>query len=496
MRRLAILPIENLASDPAMSADAAAIQLAIWDGLQAQSALHAVQATHRRDLPELRPAYVVDGYVASGRFQLQLNNEPVTCAGTLADCAARLVADIASRVGVTPRRMPTVASLRLLSSPDTSGRSPEALEMAARNDPSFSALWLVWAVEEQTRGGVTAALAVLNRAPLASMPPFDAARVRLRLAELKQDPSARSAAMVALARTSPADMDLQGKAAQIAASGRDFANAAQIYDRLIAAAPDPRFLNQAAYLAAFMGDRAKAERYAGAAQAAAPNDPTYGDTRGEIAFFFEDFAAASQYFEQNANLNIAFLNGLDLWKAADAARNAGDKPRAAALLGRYKDFLTKAGLRNTLVLQAVWDWRGDAPESAIEKLRAATDSTERGKALFLLALMALNKRDFAAAQAYRRQVEPNAIESAFLGSLMDGTPLPPAIPFPAEAIAALHHYLRGNNKAALDSYAIAKAKIDPFAEGQWRKLEAALNGRKAQGLLPASPDDWLAVLLR
>ena len=39
-------------------------------------------------------------------------------------------------------------------------------------------------------------------------------------------------------------------------------------------------------------------------------------------------------------------------------------------------------------------------------------------------------------------------------------------------------------------------KLDPFSEGQWRKLEAALDGRKPQGLLPASPDDWLAVLLR
>jgi Skp family chaperone for outer membrane proteins len=45
-------------------------------------------------------------------------------------------------------------------------------------------------------------------------------------------------------------------------------------------------------------------------------------------------------------------------------------------------------------------------------------------------------------------------------------------------------------------YAAAKKKIDPFAEGQWRKFEAELNGSKPAGLLPASPDDWLAVLLR
>jgi hypothetical protein len=273
-------------------------------------------------------------------------------------------------------------------------------------------------------------------------------------------------------------------------------NAAEIYDRLIGLAPDPRFFNQAAYLAAFMGDRAKAERYAGSAQNSAPTDPAYLDTRGEVAYFFSDFGPASRYFEQAASVNVTFMNGLELWKAADAARSSGDQARASVLLRRYLEFRTKNGSPNTLILEAVWEWRGNSDESAINKLRAASDSSERGKALFLLALMALNKRDFAAAESYRRQLDANAIETAFLASVMDGSALPPGIPFPAEAIAALHHYLRGRNKAAIDLYAVAKTKMDPFAEGQWRKFEASLNGRKPTGLLPASPDDWLAVLLR
>jgi len=108
----------------------------------------------------------------------------------------------------------------------------------------------------------------------------------------------------------------------------------------------------------------------------------------------------------------------------------------------------------------------------------------------------LNKRDFSSANGYRREIDPKTIESAFLDSVIDGAPLPRGIPFPAEAIAALHHFLKGNNGAAQQAYAIAKPKIDPFSEGQMRKFEAAINGRKPQGLLPASPDDWLAVLLR
>ena len=492
LRRLAILPIDNLASSADAAVDAAALQLAVWDSLQAQPALHAVIAGHRRDLPELQPAWIVAGYVAGGRFHLQLNDQPISCAGTLADCVARITGEIASRVGVTPRPAIKAESLRILAG----SKTLDALEKAANSDPGFSVVWLAWAAEAQSRGGVPGDLAVLKRAPLNSMAPFDAARIRLRLAELSQDRTARADALAALARTSPADIELRSQAAQEAAAGRDFVTAAQLFDQLIALAPNPRFLNQAAYVAAFMGDRAKAERYAAAAHTAAPNDPSYLDTRGEIAYFFGAFADASRFFEQTANLNVTFLNGQELWKAADAARNAGDKSRSRALLARYLEFRTKAGLHNTLILQAVWDWSGPEQDEAIKRLSAVSDSTDRGPAQFLLALIALNKRDFTAAQAHRRQLDPKAVEAAFLGSLMDGTPIPTGFPVPPEAIAALRHFLRGENQAALASYAKAKPKIDPFSEGHWRKFEAVLNGRKPQGLLPASPDDWLAVLLR
>ena len=121
---------------------------------------------------------------------------------------------------------------------------------------------------------------------------------------------------------------------------------------------------------------------------------------------------------------------------------------------------------------------------------------ERGKALFLQALIALNHRDFAAAKTLRLQMEPNSIESGFVRSLMDGSAPPPGLPFPNEAVSALHHFITGDKKAASEALAIAKKQLDPLSEGHWRKLEATLEGRKPVGLLPPSPDDWLAVLLR
>ena len=162
------------------------------------------------------------------------------------------------------------------------------------------------------------------------MTPYDAARVRARIAELKQDRGAFVKAMADLARSSPADIEIQDRAAQEATRNRDYAVAAEIYDRLLAVAQPVALLNQAAYVAAYQGDRMKAERLANTAKQAAPNDPQYADTRGEIAYYFGDFKTALQNFEEGAALNAAFLGGLEYWKAADAARMSGDRARAEA----------------------------------------------------------------------------------------------------------------------------------------------------------------------
>jgi tetratricopeptide (TPR) repeat protein len=328
------------------------------------------------------------------------------------------------------------------------------------------------------------------------MSPYDAARIRVALAELRKDKKAHAAAMIALAELSPADLELQEKAAQEALAGRNYAGAMGLFERLATLTRHPRFSNQMAYVAVYSGDRAKAESAAAAAMAAAPNDPSYTDTRGEVAYAFGDYATAVQFFEAAANVNVTFAGGLDLWKAADAARRAGDKARAEALLQRYLDVRAKGGMRNPLLVQAVWDWHGDAPEAAAEKLRAASQSTERGKALFLLGLMALNRRDLAAAERVRRELDANTMESVFLGSLVAGTPMPPGLPFPPEAIRALQLFLKDDKAGAAKELASAWEGLHPSVESQWRKLEHLLGGTKPKWQLPPSPDDWLAVLLR
>lgn len=488
-RRVALPPLENLTGDDAGAAEAQALRLAIWDGLQGQPRIFASMVGHRRDLAELGPALVVDGYVAKNRFYLRLNDQPVACDGALEDCLGRLTGAVGAALAAEKRTVPKAATLRAVAKGDD-------LEPVIKADPLFASGWQAWAAQAQRQGGVTAALAVLERAPVGQMTPYDAARIRATLAELRQDKKAHAAAMIALAEQSPADLDLQEKAAQEATAGRNFAAAMGLYERLVSMTRHPKFSDQLAYAALFAGDMAKAESAAAAAMAAAPNEPSFAATRGEVAYASGNYAAAAQHFEGAANLNATFAGGMALWKAAFSARRAGDKGRAEALLQRYLDLRAKGGMRNPLVVQAVWDWHGEAPEAAVEKLRAASQSTERGKALFLLGLMALNKLDFAGAERVRRDLDVNTVESVFLGSLIAGTPLPPGAPFPPAAIRALQLFLKDNKAGAAKELAGAWEGIHPAMESQWRKLESLISGAKLKGELPPSPDDWLAVLLR
>lgn len=490
-RRVVLPPLENLTGDDAGAIEAQALRLAIWDGLQGQPRIFASMAGHRREIPELAASMVVDGYVAKNRFQLRLNDQAVSCQGTLEDCLERLMGEVRAALAAEKRTGPKAATVRAMARGGT-----EVLAPAVEADPLIASGWQAWAGRERATGGPAAALAVLERAPVERMPPYDSARIRVSVAELRKDLKAHASAMLVLAEQSPADLDLQEQAAREAVAGRNFAGAIKLYERLVTMTQHPRLFNQLAYAAIYARDRAKAESAVSAAMAAAPGEPSYADTRGDVAYAFGDYGAAAQAYEAAANLNAAFANGLDLWKGADAARRAGDKARAGALLQRYLDVRAKGGMRNPLLVQAVWDWHGDAPEQAMEKLRAGAQTTERGKALFFLGLMALNRRDFAGAERARRELDNNTMESVFLNALLTGASLPPGLPFPPEAIRALQLYLKDDKTGAARALEVARPAMDPSTEGYWLKLEAVLAGKKPEGLLPPSPDDWLAILLR
>jgi tetratricopeptide (TPR) repeat protein len=488
-QRVVLLPVEDLRAEAAADGEAEGIRVAVWNALQGQSQVQAVMAAHRRDLPELGAGRVLEGYFDGARYRLRWGDEALTCDGGLERCAAEISSRITGSLGVQGRPVPKAVTLRAIAT----GRGFAA---AASTNPELAAAWLGWAGEVQLTGGPGAALQVLSSVPVDRMTPYDAARIRVKRAELQMDRAGYARELDGLAKAAPGDPDIQEQAAAEAIRRRDAPSALRFYEASLALRPRVPAFNQAAYAAIYAGEKAKAERMAEAAIAAMPLAPEFVDTRGDVAYFFRDYAGAAKYYARAAELNAAFLNGLALWKAADATRLAGDMAGAEALLARYIEARKRTGLRNPLLLEAVWAWRCGKQEEAVQKLQTAAESMDRGRALFLLALVALHQKDFASAERFWREMDSTTIESAFLRSLLQGAPLPGGFPFPQEAVTALRLYLRGDLAGARESYAAAREKFDLLGEGQWRTLSARVEGREPSGTLPPSPDDWLSIVLR
>lgn len=495
IRRVALPPIENLTRE-ATSVAGEALRIAVWDSLLAQARVHPLLVAHQRDLAELGSANVLQGYISDGRIHLQLQDRVIECSGAFAACMPRVVGEIASYFGAAGRTamQPNTALAIAQSRSATAGKAD--LQLAAEQDSANGTLWLAWADTVRRTDGVDAAAAILSKAPTGQMNAVDATRVALNQADLHKDSNARLEALLKLASLSPADSLVQAQAAETAIALRRFKEAVAVYENALATSADTAMRNQAAYAAAFLGDQEKAIKFAADNARAAPASAPVADTQGEIVFLFGRYAEAAKHFQRAADSDATFGAGIAYWKAAEALRLAGDNSGAARLAEQYFEFRRKAGQPNTLLLEAIWDWRRGADDEALSKLGQAEGTTDRNRAIFLEALIALNRRDLSAARNFAGRMEPNTAEAVVLRCLVDGTVPPPQIRVPAPLLLALHAYAHGDNKKAAELYNAGIQQVHPFQTASWPLLEAKLKGAKPTGVLPISPDDWVAVLLR
>lgn len=489
---MALLPIEDLTGQDS-SELGAALRLGLWDALQGQATTQVVLVGHRRDVPELRPVWRLEGYADARGYHLRLNGEPVECSGKLKQCLGPVLAAVSQRTKLQPRAPLPPAVLEVLAGP--SGNSAGALEEAVKEAPLASAPWLALAGERQRAQGEAAAVAVLESAPTGKMAALDAGRIRLRLAEYKRDVTAAGDAWITLADAAPADLDVQERASLAFARKRDFRSAVAVLERILVLSPQAPVANRAAYFAAFAGERERAEALADRAVHMAPGDARFVDTRGDVAYYFGDYGTAAARFIE-AGTDPGFLNGLAIWKAAESYRLAGESRKADETLARYLTARQRAGARSLGLLEAVWAWRSRQDAVAEEKLLTAAESLDRGRALFFLALASLEQGNPQRATVVLNSMDPASIEAGFLAALLRDGPVPAALPYPPAAVEALRAYLQKDADTAAKAMELARGQLDPLTEGQWRKLDDRIHGRTPERALPAPPEDWLAMLLR
>jgi tetratricopeptide (TPR) repeat protein len=288
------------------------------------------------------------------------------------------------------------AYVRGLESSDPAGIRRAAEESVAA-DPNFGpgyVLLVESALQQQDRAGAGAALQAAAARGNAIQ---DTVRLRLEIlaATLRGDGEAAEHAAQMLARATPLDPTAWKLVGDTAAGRRQYQQTAGAYRRALAIEPsDAPLWNQLGYFAAYAGDNEGAVNALKQYQALRPADPNPLDSLGDVHLLAGRLKEAEGYYRAAHQQNPAFLNGLDLYKAAMARLMTGDVTGADEILGdkaRTAEWLWISGRRE----QAIAALDAEAARQPQQDLRARSYS--------LLAVWSALSEDRAASARYAAQ---------------------------------------------------------------------------------------------
>lgn len=252
----------------------------------------------------------------------------------------------------------------------------EDLQQATRQDPAFGDAWVSLANLEAARGDRAAAEEVIQRAQQQNLDPVSRARLNLEFANLQPDQAARLAAMRKLAAVSPGDTVLLRTLAESETTAGQFEAAAADWKRLNATLPsDASVWNSLGYSLSFAGD------YNGALSALQeyarlrPKDANPEDSIGDLNYSFRKFKEAADSYLKAHNLQPDFERFSDLYKAAWAKFNAGDKTAADTLFSNFRAEREKTGDVLIPLIAADWLYRTGRQPEAFSFLRKTIAQT-------------------------------------------------------------------------------------------------------------------------
>jgi tetratricopeptide (TPR) repeat protein len=244
------------------------------------------------------------------------------------------------------------------------------LEQATRIDPSFSEAWVGLANLEVAKGDRTAAAQTIDLARRQKLDALSLARLDLESANIASDQSARIEALREVALLSPGDILLLRSLAETEMATGHFAQAAADWKKVTAALPDDTAAwNSLGYTLSYAGDYndalAALQEYA----RIRPTDPNAFDSIGDLHYSFRQFKEAADSYLQANKVQPEFQRYGDLYKAAWAKFNAGDKPGADALFAQFRAAREKMGDGLISLMAADWLYRTGRQSEALVTLR-------------------------------------------------------------------------------------------------------------------------------
>jgi Tfp pilus assembly protein PilF len=463
--RYAVVRFENLSGDPSLEwAGRAASELlpVSLAGAMDGPVLNAAALERLAPLLGARPAAapgisseraqavlagatrIFSGYVdrAGGAIRVVANEEDVPSGKSLRvvsaedasflDAIVKLAREVSPRARPLPTGNENAARLFASALETPADAAKGDLEQATRMDPDFGPAWLALARVEMVQSDRSAAASVIDQARLHKLDALTLAGLDLEAAMLKGEPAAaRIAAERRIAALSPADTTLLRSVAQSEIEAGEFAAGAADWKKLTDALPgDSLAWNSLGYARSYAGD------YAGALAAfreyarLRPADANPLDSMGDLNYSYRKFGEAAASYLQASAKNPAFERYGDLYKAAWAKFNAGDRAGADALFEKFRAARDKANDPLTVLFAADWLYRTGHPEDGVKSLRQAVASTAqaalRANGYSQLAVWDLLAGDRAKAAADAAAAGPVASTPALIARFSALPSAPPA----------------------------------------------------------------------
>jgi tetratricopeptide (TPR) repeat protein len=552
--RYAVLRFENLSGDPSLDwiARAASEMLSVsLDGALAGPVLPNVALSRLQQSLGARPASVpgvsserqealiagatrlIYGYVegSRGRIRITASIEDTSSGKSLRTVSAVDSSPLAAlqqiahdfSPGSKPGPTASEAALRFYALALDGPVLPtvaEDLNEAIRLDPNFGPAWNGQVALDLARGDRTAATDTIARAHKQKLDPLSLARLDLEAANMQPNPAARIDALRKISLLSPADTTLLRTLAEAETASGRFDAAAADWKKLTVTFPeDPSTWNSLGYTLSYKGDypgaRAALQEYA----RIRPKDPNAYDSLGDLNYSFRKFAEAAANYMQANKTQPDFERYGDVYKAAWARFNAGDKPGADALFAQFRAAREKLSDGLIPLVAADWLYRTGRQSEAVAALRmslagntskASPSQAWRTNGYALLTIWDLLGHDRAQAAKDSLAMGPGIIDAPMLLARFAALPSAPGEEWQARAdhmIAGALAPLRplalgyalmfdGQRAAALPIWETI-VKERPATDFFTRAIYAHLQGKPPERPLvpdPASFNQFLAVL--
>ncbi len=435
--RYAVLRFENLTGDPSLDwAGRAASEMLSYslNGAMDGAVLNSASLSRLAGTLGVRPAAVpgvsaertlaiisgatrlITGYVSrtGGQIRVVAQEEDVVSSKSL-----RTVAGIGaspfiaiSQAGhqFSPRAKPYLtgseAAARLyFSAAEAPLESSEhSFEEVLKLDPDFGPAWLSYIRIALVRGDRAAAIQRIADAHSHKPDPLTRANLDFESASLKDAAPERLAALKRISELTPGDTILLRTLAESETTEGKFTDALADWKRLLQALPnDATAWNSIGYLHSYLGDYAGALSALNEYKRLKPGDSNPLDSLGDIHYSFGKFSEAAASYEAANTKDSASLKFGDLYKAAWAKFNAGDKAGADALFEQFRAARVNLGDNLIPLLTADWFYRTGRAKEGRARLQksvaeAASNTPLRAQGAAQLAVWELLEGNRSAAQ--------------------------------------------------------------------------------------------------